>query len=142
VGTGPRIVYRTSLTRGVLQDRRAAAEASSAPVRLVTMNTAPLDGMQFLLCRDRDVLRTKTTPGPCCRNLAYYRNGKLWCVDCKRPRGRLPPKLIAALLVAADTFPGLKDQTHTLQDRFELPSDETKPTADTVGSDTRAGALP
>ena len=49
---------------------------------------------------------------------------------------------MAALLVAADTFPGLKDQTHILQDHFKLPSDDNEATADTVGSDTRAGALP
>ena len=88
------------------------------------MTGATLDGMQFLLCRDRDVLRTRTTEGPCCRNLAYYRNGKLWCQDCKRPRGRLPPLVITMLLAAIDAIPGFKDEVHVLQDKFELPSDE------------------
>jgi hypothetical protein len=82
-----------------------------------------LDGMQFLLCRDRDVLRTKTSPGPCCRNLAYYRNGKLWCVDCKQPRGRLPLNVITALIAMLKVLPEIKDQTHILRDTSELPNE-------------------
>jgi hypothetical protein len=105
------------------------------------MSATPLDGMQFLLCRDRDVLRTRTTEGPCCRNLAYYRNGKLWCQDCKRSRG-LPPEVIAALLAAIGAIPGIKDEVHILQDRFELPGEveamtyDTESTADPVEGDT------
>jgi len=83
----------------------------------------PLEGMKFLLCREQDVLKTKTAKGPCCRNLAYCRNGKLWCADCKRPRGRLPPNVIAALLVMLDTFPDIKGETHILRDRGELPDE-------------------
>src|SRR5262249_52400178 len=74
-----------------------------------------LDGMRLLLCRDRDALKTKTAQGPCCRNLAYYMNGKLWCADCKRPRGRLPPKVIDWLSVVISTFPGMKNETHILR---------------------------
>jgi hypothetical protein len=98
--------------------------------------STPLDGMQFLLCRERDVLRTKTSPGPCCRNLAYYKNGKLWCADCKRPRGRLPPNVIAALMAALNVIPGIRDQTHILRDVSELPNEEPEPTPSPVERDT------
>jgi hypothetical protein len=104
--------------------------------------TTPLDGMQFLLCREADNLRTKTTKGPCCRNLAYYRNGKLWCADCKRPRGRLPPKVIASLLVMLNTFPGIKNKTHILRDKSELPDEIEQEAADTLAGDSSANALP
>jgi hypothetical protein len=89
----------------------------------------PLEGMQFLLCRTRDITR------PCCRNLAYYRNGKLWCVDCKRPRGRLSASVIDALVKVLNVFPGIMSETHILRDTSELPDDEEGPTTDTVESD-------
>jgi hypothetical protein len=104
--------------------------------------TTPLDGMQFLLCREADTLRTKTTKGPCCRNLAYYRNGKLWCMDCKRPRGRLPPKVIAGLLAVFNAFPGIKDETHVLRDKSDLPDEIEQEATDTLAGDTGASALP
>jgi len=80
------------------------------------MNTSTsIEGMQFLLCRDADATK------PCCRNLAYYRNGKLWCTDCRRPRGRLLPKAIEGLLVILGVYPDIMKETHILRDRSELP---------------------
>src|SRR5262245_58218786 len=100
------------------------------------MSETPLDGLQFLLCRECDALKTKTTAGPCCRNLAYYRNGKLWCADCKRPRGRLSEKVIATLLVLINTMPGVTDQTFILRDKSELPANDYEEAADSVERDT------
>ena len=79
-----------------------------------------LDDVEFLLCREQDALRIGSHAGPCCRNLARFRNGKLWCLDCKRPRGRLPPKVIAALIAAIGAIPGIKDQTFVLRDKSDL----------------------
>jgi hypothetical protein len=81
---------------------------------------ATLEGMQFLLCRDADVTK------PCCKNLAYFRNGKLWCADCRHPRGRLPPRVIAALLVILGIYPDIMKETHILRDRSELPDEATE----------------
>jgi hypothetical protein len=77
-----------------------------------------IDGMQFLLCRENDITK------PCCRNLAYYRNEKLWCVDCKRPRGRLAPLAITGLLALLAIYPGIMKQTHVLRDKGDLPNEE------------------
>src|SRR6516165_10591560 len=96
----------------------------------------PIDGMQFLLCREDDITK------PCCRNLAYYRNEKLWCVDCKRPRGRLPPKAIAAMLVLLNTYPDIMSQTHVLRDKTELPDGEKKEATDTRAGDTSISGAP
>ena len=91
--------------------------------------------LQFLLCRTEDVYR------PCCRNLAYHANGKLWCVDCKRPRGKLSPKVIEALSKVIAIYPEARNQVHILRDKTELPN-ETEPAADTVARDTSASEAP
>src|SRR5262249_54418698 len=105
------------------------------PVTKTEMST-PLDNVQFWLCRNQDVLRTKVAAGPCCKNLAYYRNEKLWCVDCKRPRGRLPPKVIAALISAINAMPTLKTQTWVFRDEPDIQ------TADPVEGNQPDGELP
>ena len=89
--------------------------------------TLQIDGMQFLLCRESDITK------PCCRNLAYYANGKLWCVDCKRPRGRLAPLAITGLLALLAIYPGIMKQTHVLRDTSELPNEELESAAYPVG---------
>jgi len=99
------------------------------------MNTTSIEGMQFLLCRDADVTK------PCCKNLTYYRNGKLWCTDCRRPRGRLPPKVIAGLLVILGFYPEIMKEVHILRDRSELPN-EDKSATDTADSDTGPAVVP
>src|SRR5262249_33655604 len=91
--------------------------------------------LQFLLCRTEDVYK------PCCRNLAYHANGKLWCVDCRRPRGKLPPKVIEALSKVIAIYPEAQNQIHILRDKTELPDDDYEPATDPVGSDTEPGLL-
>ena len=95
-----------------------------------------IDGMQFLLCREDDITK------PCCRNLAYYANGKLWCVDCKRPRGRLAPLAITGLLALLAIYPGIVKQTHVLRDKSDLPNEELERAAYSLveeGNGNRSG---
>ena len=101
-------------------------------------NPPGIDGMQFLLCRNQDVFK------PCCRNLAYYRNSKLWCIDCKRPRGQLSPKVIAGLLVILGVCPKIVKETHILRNKSELPdeAEASEPAADPVGGDTEPRVIP
>ena len=98
--------------------------------------TLQIDGMQFLLCRESDITK------PCCRNLAYYRNEKLWCVDCKRPRGRLAPLAITGLLALLAIYPGIVKQTHVLRDKSDLPNEELERAAYSLveeGNGNRSG---
>jgi hypothetical protein len=96
-----------------------------------------IDGLQFLLCHTEDEwgfgdYGKDKYVGPCCRNLAYYQNGKLWCLDCKRPRGRLPPGAIAKLSEILKVFPGIRNETHILGDRSDPETsndDEQAPNA-------------
>src|SRR5262249_13413140 len=72
------------------------------------MNSVELDRMEFLLCREQDALRTGNLRGPCCRNLAYYQSGKLFCADCKKYRGHIPTKVIAALSALSNIYPKIR----------------------------------
>jgi hypothetical protein len=91
---------------------------------------------RFLLCRKADTYK------PCCRNLAYHANGKLWCADCKRPRGKLAPRVIEALSRVIAIYPEVRAQVHILRDESELPNGETEQTADTLAGDTDVSAAP
>jgi hypothetical protein len=70
--------------------------------------------LHFMLCRVQDVL-------PCCRNLAYFANGKLWCEDCKRGRGKLSPTATGVFTELAKAFP-----VGTMEVPFILCEDENE----------------
>jgi hypothetical protein len=55
-------------------------------------------------------------------------------VDCKRPRGRLPPRVIAGLSAMLNTFPEIKDETHIFRDKTELPNEIEQATDPMAGN--------